>query len=78
MTSNFTSPLSQDWLLIPFWTESNKFLGIYWWMIGLQNCIDAIAEILYLPPKNLLNMFLFFIGNVLVFYGNSNLPHALL
>ena len=42
VTFDFTPPLSLDRLLTPIWTESKEFSGIYWWMTGLQNCIDAM------------------------------------
>ena len=52
VTFNFNPPLPQDRLLTPIWTESNEFSGIYWWIIELQNCIDAIAEIFDLIPQS--------------------------
>ena len=49
---NFTPPLPEDGLLTPIYTKSNEFSSIYWWIIWLQNSIDAKAEIFDLTPKN--------------------------
>ena len=53
-------------LLTPIWTKSNDFTGIHWWITGLQNYIDAIAEIFYLTSKKISYLLygFFFIGYI--------------
>ena len=62
------SILPLPYLKTPIWTESNEFSRIYWWVIGPQNCIDAIAEIFDLSPKNRKTycMRFFFVGYTLM------------